>query len=200
MKHITLISQLIPLFAMMPAGASVVYSGQRNLAVTYDFVGLYLNPATGSTTPNEDIEPMINLFFGGVGIGTNDLLRPVISGGDQVANLALDAMVGGSNSFAAGFNGSSSHVGPALDQYQIGIPGNLGFAMQTTIGGPTYYGWMQVVINNTGAGTVVDWAYENTADSSIAVGAIPEAASMTLAMFGAVGIVLRRRRGHPKAR
>ncbi len=95
MKHLTLISHLILLSAMMPAGASVVYSGPGNLSVSYDFEGLYLNPATGSTTPNEDIEPTINLFFGGVGIGTNGLLRPVISGGDQVANLALAAMVGG---------------------------------------------------------------------------------------------------------
>jgi hypothetical protein len=198
MKQLTLISHLLPLFAMMPAAAAVVYSGPRNLSVTYDFGGLYLNPATGSTTPNEAIEPMINLFFGGVGIGTNDLLRPVISGGDQVANLATGAMVDGNNGFAVGYNGSSSHVGPALDQYQIGIPGNLGFAMQTTLGGPTYYGWMQVVINNTGAGTVVDWAYENTSDTAIAVGAIPEAESMMLVMLGAAGIILRRPNRQPE--
>ena len=194
MKPLALLSFFLPALAALPAGAAVIYSGPVNLSVSFDFNGLYLNPATGSTAPNAGVEPTINLFFGGVAIGTNDLLRPVITGADQVVNLTDGTVVGSDSNYAASYNGSASHVGAALNRFQIGAPGNLGFAMQLASGGPTYYGWMQVVISNTGAGSVIDWAYDNTAGTSIAVGAVPETASLTLAMLGTTGLVLRRRR------
>lgn len=194
MKALPLLALNLFVFAAMPAGAALVYSSTVNLAIPLSFTGLYLNPATGSTTPNEATDPMINLFFGGVGIGTNALLRPVVSGIDRVANLRVGTVIDAGGNFVLGANGSSTHVGAGADQFQIGTPGNLGFAMQTTGGGPTYYGWMQVVINNAGAGTVIDWAYEDQAAAVITVGAVPEAGCLTLVMLGTAGAVLRRRR------
>lgn len=194
MKALPLFTLNLLVFAAMPAGGAVVYSSTVNLAIPISFTGLYLNPVTGSTSPNEAADPMINLFFGGVGIGTNALLRPVVSGSDRVANLTVATVIDDAGHFVLGANGSSTHVGAGADQFQIGAPGNLGFAMQTTSGGPTYYGWMQVVINNAGAGTVIDWAYESQAGAAITVGAVPEAGCLTLALLGTAGVVLRRRR------
>ena len=194
MKALPLLALHLLVFAAMPAGAAVVYSSTLNLPVPFSFSGIYLNPATGSTSPNEATDPMVNLFFGGVGIGSNALLRPMVSGIDRVANLMAGTVIDDAGNFVLGANGSSTHVGAGSDQFQIGTPGNLGFAMQTTNGGPTYYGWMQVVINNAGAGTVIDWAYENQTGVAITVGAVPEAGCLTLVVLGAAGAVLRRRR------
>ena len=194
MKHPVLLSFALATFTTLPTGAAVVYSGVQNLPVTFDLTGLYLNPATGSTSPNENSDPTINLFFGGVAIGTNSQLRPEVVSGDQLDNLELGMVVDGSVTYAAGVNGSSTHTGPAANQFQIGTPGYLGFAMQTTIGGPTEYGWMQIVINNAGPGNVVDWAYENTAGVPISVGVVPEVSDATLASLGAACLILRRRR------
>jgi len=194
MKQPVLLSFVLATHFTLSAGAAVVYSGVQNLSVTFDDNGLYLNPATCGVSPDENTEPTINLFFGGVAIGTNNLLRPVIVGTNEVSNLAFGTVVDGSATYPTGWNGSSTHTGPAANQFQIGTPGYLGFAMQTTIGGPTDYGWMQIVVNNTGAGKVIDWAYDNTAGTPVSVGAVPELSGSTLALLGTAGLLLRRRR------
>ena len=81
---------------------------------------------------------------------------------------------------------------------QLGAQGLLAFVMQETVGGPNRYGWMRIIISNTGAGTIVDWAYDNSG-ASIQAGytgtiLIPEPSRMLLLLGGLQGLVLRRRR------
>lgn len=141
---------------------------------------------------------------GGVDIANSDLLRPVVLGTganpEQIVKLAAGTVINAGSNFVAGESGSTTHVGPAANQFQLGSAGYLGFAFGTTVGGPDYYGWAQVVIDNTGAGSIVDWAYESTAGTAIMAGQIapvPEPATLAAGLLCLGAAALRRRRGAP---
>lgn len=183
------------------AHSAVVFSGIQNVAIPLDFNGVYLNPYSGVTTTaypaDWNTAPWINPFFGGVGIANDALLRSVITGADQVLNLALGTTIDATSNFVAGESGSSTHVGPALNQFQLSTPGLIGFTFQPTIGGNVYYGWASVTIENTSAGTIHSWAWENTPDTGILAGdilGIPEPTRALLLLLGLMGAVMRRRR------
>lgn len=53
--------------------------------------------------------PWFNPFFGGVFIANGDLLRPVITGTDQVVNLAAGTMIGATSNFVVGESGSTCY-------------------------------------------------------------------------------------------
>ena len=184
------------------AHAGLIYSGVQNVAIPQTFDGVYLRLSDGFTTgtfpANWNTEPWLNPFFGGVYIGNSALLRPIITGTDQIVNLAAGTVINAGSNFVAGESGSSTHTGPAANQFHIGTPGYIGLAFETTVGGPDYYGWAQVIINNTGAGSIMDWAYDNTAGTAIQAGQIapvpePAAVAVGLLCLG-VGMVRRRRR------
>jgi MYXO-CTERM domain-containing protein len=182
MKHRVILLAAAPVLAPSAWG-DVIYSGYQNIAVPLDFNGVYLNIATGATASAEPgnwaTVPWINPFFGGVYIANDVLLRPVITPiaqyEDQIVKLATGTLVGSGSTFVAGVNGSSTHVGGAANQFAIGIPGNLGFQFEATPGGTTQYGWLNTTINNTGAGVIRDWAYDN-AGGSIIVGRVQQSA------------------------
>ena len=188
------------------AHSAVVYSGIQNLSVPQDLGGLYLNVFTGSTAtlqPGDwNTAPWINPIFGGVSIGNSDLLRPNTDGAGRDLKVAIGSIVNNTLDFASGEAGSTSHVGAGADQFQLGAQGLLAFEMQETVGGPNRYGWMRIVINNTGVGTIVDWAYDTTASSIIAgwtgTVLIPEPSRMLLLLGGMQALVLRRRRSSRK--
>ena len=187
------------------AHSAVVYSGIQNLSVSQDLGGLYLNVTLPGFSTNGGTEPAswatapwINPFFGGVSIGNSALLLPNTDGSGRDLNVAIGTVIDSSRTFAAGEAGSTTHVGAGGDQFQIGAQGLLAFVMQETVGGPNRYGWMRIIISNTGAGTIVDWAYDNSG-ASIQVGytgtiLIPEPSRMLLLLGGLQGLVLRRRR------
>jgi hypothetical protein len=191
----------LSLLLALPVSASVVYNSTP-IPIPQDLEGVYLNPLTGATTntfPGTwNTVPWINPFFGGVCIGNDDLLTPVIVGTDQVVNLALNTVIDSSSTFAAGESGSMTHVGPAANQFQLGTPGYMGFAVKATTGGPSFYGWAKVSFNNSGAGSVMEYAYEDTAGTSIPAGftgsAAPEPGRMVLLMLGGMALGMRRRR------
>ena len=172
--------------------AGIVWSGPMNVPVPFTFDGVYLNPFTGATAATQPADwnaaPWLNPFFGGVDIGSDALLRPVITGADQVVNLGAGATISAASIFAAGESGSTTHVGAAANQFHLGTPGYFGFAFEPALGGATYYGWAQLTISNTGAGTLHDWAYENAAGTAIRVGAVavpePGTALFGLALLG----------------
>lgn len=186
--------------------AALMYSGVQNVAIPFDLPagldGVYLRLSDGATSvtypANWNTEPWINPFFGGVYVANSDYLRPVITGTDQIMNLSVGTVIGLGSNFVAGESGSTSHVGVAANQFQIGTPGLLGFAFKTNIAGPDYYGWLRMTVKNTAGqtGTIVDWAYESTAGISVMAGVnvVPEAGT---AIFGlacaAVGLCRRRR-------
>ncbi|MGV3663902.1 MAG: PEP-CTERM sorting domain-containing protein [Prosthecobacter sp.] len=178
-----------------PAPAAVIYSGLQNITIPNDFEGVYLNTLTGAATTsppgNWNSAPMINPFFGGSFIGTSDLLRPVITGADQIENLAYSSIVGLGSSFAAGESGSTTHIGSGANQFQLGVEGWLGYAFESGPGGSTIYGVMRVTFDNSGSGaTIHDWYF----DDSGAPVAVPEPARGFLLLLASAGLVLRRSR------
>ena len=196
---------LLPFLIPHSAQSAVVYSGIQNLSVPQDLGGLYLNVTLPGFTTNGGTEPgswatapWINPFFGGVSIGNSDLLRPNTDGAGRDLKVAIGSIVNNTLTFAAGEAGSTTHVGAGADQFQLGAQGLLAFEMQETVGGPNRYGWMRIVINNTGVGTIVDWAYDTTASSIIAgwtgTVLIPEPSRMLLLLGGMQALVLRRRK------
>jgi hypothetical protein len=174
------------MLAAVPARAgvpvNVIYSGLQNLSIPQSLGGLYLDVVSGTTS-----------------IGSSDLLRPNITGSSQVLNLAVSTVIDSSRTYAAAESGSTTHVGAGGTQFQLGAQGLLGFVMQKTTGGPLFYGWMRIIIDNTGSGTLMDWAYEDNAGNSIPAGftgttTVPEPGRAVLLLLGLMGAVVRRRR------
>lgn len=193
-----LLALLLPLTVSAGRAATIVYSGPLNIAVPLNLDGLYLNLYTGAASgifpADWNTAPWLNPFFGGVDIASSALLRPVITGADQILNLAPDTAIGSGSNFALDESGSSTHVGAGAGQFTLGIPGYLGFAMQTAVAGPTYYGWLQIQIHNTGPGTILGWAYQDTPGTPIPAGTVPEPAGAALYFLGLGVLGLGRRR------
>ena len=169
------------LAATVPYGrASIVYSGIQNVPIPLDFNGVYFRIDTGVSTlvaPGDyNTAPWMNPFFGGVDIGNGALLRPVITGADQVLNLPAGTLISGASNFVAGESGSSTHVGGGAGQFQLNVPGYMGTTFRPTPGGLDYYGWVQMEINNAGAGKIISWAYEGVSGGSILAGQTPPSA------------------------
>ena len=188
------------LSCFIPASrANLIYSG-TDIIIPLDLAGVYLNLSTGATALSQPADwntaPWINPFFGGVYVASSPLLLPVITGTDRILNLAAGTVIGAAGTFAPGESGSSTHVGPAADQFQIGVPGIMGFKFLMTPGGAVHYGWLGMVVNNTGAGTITEWAYESTPDTAVLAGSttpVPEPAVVAVGLLClAVGLARRR--------
>lgn len=196
------IKYALPLFlaASLSARAAIVYSGPQTIAIPFDFDGVYLNAETAVSGSGEPADwttsPTINLFFGGVGIATDDFFRPVTDGGSQVSNLTAGVTVGSGSNFAGSPNGSDSHMGTDPDQFQPSQSGYLGFSFRIT-GSEVepYYGWLQFTPSNTGPGVIEGWAYENIAGQSIEVGVVVPEPATALLLAGSCLLLTRRRRG-----
>lgn len=115
------------LLAAPAAGAPIVYSGIQDFPIPLDAEGAYLQIASGVTAasfpPDWATAPWINPFFGGVYIGNSPLLRPVITGADQILNLAPGTVIGSGSNFVAGESGSTTHLGGGPGQFALNVPG-----------------------------------------------------------------------------
>ena len=177
--------QNVPIPFALPAGLEGTYlrMSDGTLANSY--------PGDWSTAP------WLNPFLGGVWFANSPLLRPVITGTDQIVNLALGTPIGLGNNFVAGESGSTTHVGPAANQFQIGSAGLVGFVFENSGGGASHYGWLRMTADNVNPGTIVDWAYETTAGASLLAGisSVPEPGTLCVGLaLCAVGVLRRRRR------
>lgn len=196
---------LAMLLAATAAGeGAIYYSGVREINIPTNDNGVSIRMSDGFVTlspvSNLDGASWINFFFSGTGIASSTLLRPVITAppsgnGDGLVlkKLALED-IGAADHFASGANGSENHVGAGVHQFQVGVPGYIGFAMRSTAGGPANYGWIRVTFNELSTGTVHDWAYEQSAGVSIQAGAVPEPETWTLATLAAASLLGVRRR------
>jgi hypothetical protein len=172
------------------ATAAIIYSGPLNIPIPYTFDGIYVNPLTMATTTTEpasyNSSPWFNFGFGGVDISNGDLLTPVVLPGEVVEKLVPLSLVDNSRSFTLAASASSTHMGAAATQFQSNVPGYMGFSFKPTAGGPTHYGWSQVILKDDGSpGTIVAWAYDDTPATAIPVGVVPEpGTSVLVACFG----------------
>lgn len=193
-RFVFMIASLTPTPA---ARAAIISSGPVSHAIPLDFDGLYFNPFSGLTAFGQPAtwttEPWINPFFGGVYIGYSGQLSPLITGTDQIVNVPVGTLIGGSGGFASGQGGSSTHLGADPGKFVLGMPGYIGFAMRSGPAAATQYGWMEIEIHNTGPGSIRHWAYDDTPGTPIQAGAVPELATTLLLTIGAA-LALRRRR------
>lgn len=185
------------------APAAVVYSGLQNVSIPFGsgevYVNVFTNASTNSYPGDYETAPWIVAFFGGSGIGTGPLIRTVVTGsvvagGEQTANLAQGTVVNALSRFSigdSGFNGSETHTGPAINQFQLGTQGYIGYEFEPTVGGPSYFGVMRITVDNLGGATIHDWYYENTPGVAIAV---PEPSRVFLMLIGCIGFCMRRKR------
>jgi len=160
------------------APATIVYSGQKNIGISRDFEGVFINVTAQQSSTSKNGAWDLNPFFGGAGIANSAGFQPVRSGTgseDPVVALALGTSVGSAMSFSTGWGGSgaednSGHLGPGAGQFTTGQTGYLGFKLLS--GTDVNYGWMRVNLTHNGdTGTVLDWAYDNTG-SPIPAGAV----------------------------
>ena len=175
--------------------AGFVYSGIQNVLIPQDLDGVFLRIDTGAITHSYpldwDTAPWINPFFGGVGIATSPLLRPIITGSNQIQQLDAGAIVGPGDNFVLGENGSSTHVGPGTGQFQIGVPGIIGLVFESESSGPSYYGWVDMEIKNATAGHILRWGFNDVPDERVAV---PEVGTTAFGLAAAIAVFVSRRR------
>ncbi len=170
----------VSLILALPAGADVIYSNLKDIAIPTTFAGVYLDVDTGNWNTNINAPQSgwdINPFFGGSALWNSPGFQPVRSGTgamDAVLNLAEGTTVGGGSVFStfvqgpggqnpggAAYGASETHMGNGAGQFVEGSEGYIGFRMT---GGN--YGWMRVVLtNNTGGALIKEWAYENNGTS-----------------------------------
>jgi len=161
---------------VFPSAADVIYSNLQDLAIPADFDGVFLNVETGAWNNNTN-SPVtgwdINAFFGGTVLWNSPSFQPVRSGTTStsaVLNLATGTTVssgsvfstfvqgvGGENEGGPGYGASQTHMGGGAGQFTSGTEGYMGFRLN---GGN--YGYMRVVFNSSGAGTIKEWAYDNS--------------------------------------
>lgn len=185
------------------ARSAVVYSGPINAVIPFSansevYVNLFTNAVANSLPGDYETSPWVMAFFGGSGIGTGPLVRPVVTGdvvagSEQIANLSAGSVVDAMSRFSigdSGFNGSETHTGPAINQFQLGTQGYIGYEFEPTVGGPSYFAVARITIANDGvSATIHDWMYENVPGQAIVV---PEPCRMLLVWIGLCSVLTRR--------
>ena len=198
------ITAILLLGATAAAPGAIAWFPRQNISIPNTFEGISIDLETGdvSTTlqglPGGDA----NFLFGGQEV-SNDAdetaaspsWQPVRSGTgntDALRNLGVGTTVDASSTVASGFGGSGS-PNSHFPEFTSGVPGNIGFSLETGAG--KRFGWMRVTLqnNNQPGGTIHAWAIEDSGDP-IVVGAIPEPGSTLLSILGLGTLFLRRRR------
>jgi hypothetical protein len=199
------------LAVLVPAAqGQVVYSGILNLAVPNTGTGLFVNVVTGSTYTGPGVFPVcpgpgcgydFNLF----GSSAWDFFNPGTSGQpaptpvpaaekglvaatttSAAASLAIGTVIGTSSTFNTTAVVSATNLVGGSDRY-------FGFRFRNEGGGNSvHFGWARVRLVNGQAGTLVDYAFNATANASITVGptvVIPEPSTYALIGTGLAMLV-----------
>ena len=184
------------------ANAAIVYSGVINFVCAVDIDGCYINVETGqlsngpgSGVPGWDVNPYSTAggmnFFNSSGGG--QLRQPGQTTG-PAGNIAAGTVIGSTGSYnTATLN---VYATPSAG-WQYSATNMIGFKFVSSAG-TTHYGWMRFAMGAAGSSgtamtrTVVDYAYENVANTSITAGTVP--APGAIALLGLAGLAGRRRR------
>ena len=177
------------------ANATVVYSGAINMVIPTTIDGIYMNVQTGAwssttTTPaGWDVNPYgtattaVSLF---AATGTGYMRNPSAGTATAATRLDVGTVVGSSAFF---YGSSSATIGAGTGQWAANSSGYFGFKF-IAADAATHYGWMQLSIGaNAGTRSIVQYAWENVANTSIT---IPAPGAM--ALLGLAGFAKRRRR------
>jgi hypothetical protein len=180
------------------ANAAIVYSGVVNISIGGTFAGVYLNMINGLTgttaasVPGHDINPYYggNRFF----VATVSPVSGIQASGpagpaSQAFNLAPGAPINAGGSYFAGFPINSAN-------FTAGTPGIIGIRIFRESDSAALFGWLRVNkgASNTTAGTIVDYAYENSGAAILAGDTgIPGPGSLALLALGAISYRGRKR-------
>ncbi len=209
-KHFAVAAAAATGVAMLAGTANarpIQYSGLVNLNIPYTTNGLYLNVqngaynttgGTGATVPGWDVNPWssssLNYFNPTAPAGGVYVQR---IGGGATANLPIGTMISATpdggrlyGNGAAATTGNDAHVLNGGDNY-------IGFRFQNEANGNAiHYGWMRIrlgsSLGNSGARTLVDYAWNDVAGGGIGAGIVP--APGALALLGLAGLAGSRRR------
>ena len=146
---------------------------------------VYGNLATASSN---GLRTVVNNTFG---TSINGLSGTLAYGGSSVGSgFALSNSTGLYNNYR--LNGGST--GAQGGQFNNST-GYVGFRFTTDAGTSWFYGWAKYSGGSNGAsGTLVEWAYNNTAAGAITAGQVPVPAPGAAALIGLAGLVATRRR------
>jgi len=117
----------------------------------------------------------------------------------QPASLVLGTIIGPASTYSTTYDGDLANQGTGTGNFTVdnvtGNPTYVGAKFQLGSGGPIFYGWIGVDINNATSltGNVTGYAYENSG-GSIAAGAVPEPSGLALLAMGAPFLLRRRRK------
>ena len=176
------------------ANAAIVQWSNANLVIPATIDGLYINVETratgsaGSAVAGWDLNPYSATsltWFNATGTG---MLRYPGATTGSAGNLAAGTVVGATGSYGSG----AVTVGAAAGNWVLNSVNIFGFRFTAADGLTHYgYGFMSVGAAIT-TRTITDLFYEDVANTSITVAAVP--APGALALLGLAGFASRRRR------
>ena len=175
--------------AVPNADATIVYSGLVNIDVPNTFDGVYINLVTGATGTTGGSVPGWN--WNPYNSGTSMSFFWNTSPNNQ--GLSLDGTTYGVLPFGTSIGSGNTYIAltaaAAAAGWSAGANAYLGVQILNSVTGQTNYGWVHLM--TTGAtgfpATIVDYAYDNTANTAITAGAVPEPSTFALLGVMAAG-------------
>jgi hypothetical protein len=193
--------------AMAPAAdATIVYVANQNFDLplatgpSYDTARLDLDNAGAATDVQLAFTYNMTAMTSYANISALTTVQGIFTTGgpfNAAANLSSGASIGPGGNIAYATTGPTGTAFRTLNDFY----GTTGFAgVVFNIGGQPHYAWLRIQVNGAGDFlTIIDWAYEDQANTPIAAGAVPEPGSgalvgLGLLALGARGVRHRRKR------